>query len=78
MLQEAADELFGFNCWCMPVAFVVLPAEGNLTLFEADDALVGDGDAEDVWRQVLQGTFAFADRLDVDDLTPRLRSGQAF
>src|SRR6202140_4616437 len=56
VLQEAADKLFGrggHHLLLLPVA-VIFPLEGNLALFERQQAPVGNGHAMGIAAQVLQ------------------------
>src|SRR5207245_10427547 len=56
VLQEAADELLcgdGHHLWLLLVA-VVFPLEGDLTLFERQQAPIGEGHTMRVAPQILQ------------------------
>src|SRR5215469_16701489 len=56
MEQEASDELVGTECHCavprLPVAAVVLVAEGHATFVERNEASVRDGDTVGVAGEV--------------------------
>src|ERR1700678_2109106 len=69
MEQEAADELDSFEAHdAVPVAMPgVPPAEAHLSVFEAEQPSVGDGDAMRVAGQILQHMFRSSEgRLGVD------------
>ena len=71
MIQETADELDGCQADLTRLpGFFVAETEGNHAVLTSQDAAVGEGDAEDVASQILQGTSAIADGLAVHD--PRL------
>ena len=62
MLQEAADELLGrdghhlgFGC-----VAVILPLEGDPTVFESQEAAVGDGHTMGVAAEILQDALRSA------------------
>src|SRR5215216_61075 len=64
MLQEATHELFGGHSGKFDLlSGRVFVLESNAALIELDDALVGDGDTEDVRGEILEGGQATADRL---------------
>ena len=67
--EEAADELNGIeghDCTAVVMSGVP-PAEANLSLVEAEQSTVGDGDAVGVAGQVLEHVFRTAEgRLGVD------------
>jgi hypothetical protein len=68
VLQETADEFLSGQSAGFPVAAgAVAVAEGDLTVLEFENAVVGEGDAKDVGGQILEGGLARADRLAVDD-----------
>ena len=61
MEKEAANELMGMECHCLPaigaIKPIVLPAEGDPTVVGGDQPPVGDGDAMGVARQVAEHRF---------------------
>ena len=67
MLQEPANELFGGDGAELDLVggrfFVV---ESDLAVLELEDAVVADGDAEDVRGEVFECCLAAADGLGVD------------
>ncbi len=75
VVEEAVDEFLG---WYTHVAellgAVVAITEGDLAVLEGFDPAVGDGDPEDIARQVLQDLGAGSGVLGVDDpgLPPHL------
>jgi hypothetical protein len=67
-LEEAADELGsrqGADCEFAGVSSAI--AEGDHAVGQFQDTIVADGDAKDVWSEILQGGQAAAHRLAVDD-----------
>ena len=54
----------------LPFALAVLIAEGDLVIHDVENALVAQGDAEDIGGQLLEGRFAFAHWATIHD--PRL------
>ena len=64
VLQEAADEFFGRR-GAEPGAAGVGEAvtECHFAVFQFEDAVVADGDAEDVGGEILEGVEAIANRL---------------
>ena len=76
MLEEPPKELDGRNSRALQLlATVVAEAEDDLAVFNAFDAAVGDGDAEDVSTKVIQDFFTRAGVLAVHHprLVPDLR-----
>jgi len=76
MLEEPPKELDGRNRRALQLlATVVAEAEDDLAVFNAFDAAVGDGDAEDVSTKVIQDFFTRAGVLAVHHprLVPDLR-----
>jgi hypothetical protein len=68
VLEKAADELEGRQGTDLEFASIRSPvAEGHFAVCQLEDAMVADGDAEDVWSEILQGGQATAHRLAVDD-----------
>src|ERR1700722_9686778 len=69
MLEEAAHELLaGDAAGPPPVGFAMLVADGDGLIVEADNAGVGDRDAEDVAGEVIEhGLFALAPGRAMDD-----------
>src|SRR5215813_6346254 len=70
--QEAADKLVGTEGHCavprLPVAAVVLVAEGHAALVESDEPAVGDGDAMGVAGEIGKHCFWPGEgRLGVDE-----------
>ena len=59
MKQEAADELVGreFHGFVPVVVAIVPPAEPNFAVLEVKQAVVGDGDAVRILRNVLENLF---------------------
>ena len=56
MLQETVDELFGVQgttCFCAGLGGAV--AKGDTIIFQFEDAVVANGDPENVRGQILQG-----------------------
>ena len=67
MLEEAPDELHdveGHNAEPVAVRFSVVEEHG--AIFHFDDAIIGDGDPEDIGRQVFYGGLTSAHCLTVD------------
>lgn len=67
MLQETTHELLSLQGFLTPPASVIPVAEGDFAVSECYNAFVGDGDAEDVERQVFERGFSFAHGFDVDE-----------
>ena len=69
VLEEAAHELLpGDPAHPPSVGFALLVADGDGLIVEADDAGIGDGDAEDVAGEVVEhGLLALAPGRAVDD-----------
>src|SRR5437016_14058165 len=70
--QEAPDELVGAECHCavprLPVAAVVLVAEGHAALVESNEATVRDGDTMGVAGEVGEHCFRPSEgRLGIDE-----------
>ena len=66
MLEEPPKELDGRNRRALQLlATVVAEAEDDLAVFNAFDAAVGDGDAEDVSTKIIQDFFTRAGVLAV-------------
>jgi len=68
--QISTQELIDGNGHDLVVAAVgiVSPAEGDATVFEGHEAVVGDGDAMSVASQIVEHLFGTAEgRLGVDD-----------
>ena len=68
--EETSQELIGCDGHDLPLAAgcVVLPAEGDAIAFEADQAMVGDGDAVRVAGEIVEDMFGSAERrLGIDD-----------
>ena len=64
MLPEAAQELFGRpGCKSALLSGGVFVLESNEAIIELNEAVVGDGDTEDIRREILEGGQATADRL---------------
>ncbi len=73
MDQEAPQELVRRDRHHLLLAGlgVVLPSEGDLIVLEADEAMVGDGDAVGVAGEVVEDVFGSTEgRLGVDDPVP--------
>ena len=70
MQQETSQKLFrgqGHLSLLVPVR-IILPAEGNLVLFEGHKPVVGDGDAVSVAGEITQHMMRAAERrLGIDD-----------
>ena len=68
MLEEPADELEGTESHGSPsVAVGLLVAVEYGIVFHLQDSAVGDGDAEDIGGEVLDGVRAISHGLGVDD-----------
>ena len=68
MLEKAAHELLaGERGGSVAVGGAVLVAEGDAGLVEADDASVGDGDAEGIAGEVFERRLSLAPGRDMDD-----------
>ena len=66
MLQETADEFFsGQRAESGLASFGVLIAKDHLAIFQFQDAVVADGNPENVSGEVLHGGSSIADRLRV-------------
>lgn len=67
MLEEAAEELQDLQRGGAVEVGAVLPIlKRDATLFDLEDAAIGDGDLEDIGREVFQRGVAFTDGLGVD------------
>jgi len=67
VLEETSDELQDVEGGDAVEVGSVLPIlEGDGTVFDLDDAAIGNGDLEDIGREVLEGSVAFPDGLGVD------------
>jgi hypothetical protein len=67
VLQEAPEELHGLQAHAAPALGAALPVgEGDVIVLAGEDAMISDGDAEDVGGQVRQRRAAVADGLGVD------------
>ena len=67
MLEKATDELQGIErSGSVEVGSVLSVFEGDGTVFHFEDAVIGDGDFEDVGGEVFEGGVAFTDGLGVD------------
>ena len=78
--QEAADELVGVERHHLGLAVVaiVLPAEADLAVVEADQPAVGDGDAMGVAAEIGQHLLGPAEgRLGIDDPVDAAQSVEA-
>ena len=66
MLQETADEFFsGQRAEPGLAGFGVLIAKGHLAIFQFQDAVVADGNPENVSGEVLHGGSSISDQLTV-------------
>lgn len=71
MLQEAADELEGVQRHRTLSSTTGLSvAEGDLSAITRSDAMIGDGDTEDIRSEIFQAIASVTNSLRVD--TPRL------
>src|SRR5262245_44085094 len=83
MEEKAANELMGVEFHGLPaigaIEPIVLPAEGDATVIGGDEALVGDGDAMGVARQVAEHGFRASEWLlgvnDPLDVPQRRKEG---
>ena len=77
VLEETVDELIGGEGAKFEQAGVGrVIAEGDLVVLELDEAAVGEGDAEDIGGQVLEGRASIANRLAVHDPVLFSRKGR--
>jgi hypothetical protein len=68
VLEEAVDELIGGEgTKLVPAGIGRAVTEGDLVVFEFDQAAVADGDAEYVRSQILESSATIADRFAVND-----------
>ena len=68
MLQEASDELFRwYGLSFEPPGMGIFILEGHLTVFEFEDMVVAERDAEDIGSEVLEGLLSGSYGLGVDD-----------
>ena len=69
VLEEAAHELAAFHATGAPTRrFTMLVSDGDGVMVEGDEASIGDGDAKDVAREVIEhGLRALAPTGDVND-----------
>ena len=68
VLEESEDELGGTEGHGSPsIGVGLLVAEEDGMVADLQDSAVGDGDAEDVWGEVLDGAGAVSHGLGVDD-----------
>src|SRR5215467_5999588 len=72
MQKEAANELMGVECHCLPaigaIEAIVFPSEGDASVIGGDQPPVGNGDAMRVARQVAEHGFRPSEwLLGVDD-----------
>src|SRR6516162_1834229 len=79
MEQEAPDELVGAERHCavphLPVAAVILVAEGYTTLVKSHEPAVGDGDAMGVAGEIGQHRFRPGERrFSILPIIPELES----
>lgn len=75
VLEETVDELFGREGASLELAGIgKAVAESDLAMCQLEDAIVADGDTEDVWGQVFQSAQPIAHGLTVNDpfLQPHL------
>jgi hypothetical protein len=65
MQQEAPNELLGRqrHFTFLTVVSVIFPAEGDLTILQGDEPVIGDGHAMGVTRQIMQHMLGAAKRL---------------
>ena len=67
MLEETADEFQGVDSdMTRPVAVLFAVRESNVSIFDSHDSGVGDGDAEDIRSEILQGSIVTVDGFAVD------------
>ncbi len=68
MLKKAADELLrGESAELGLASFGGAVTEGDPSICQFHDAIVADGDAKDVWSQVLQGGLSVTNGLTMHD-----------
>ena len=76
MLQETVNERFDRECAQLELTSVRRPiAKGHLVIFEFDQAVVADGNAENIGGQIFQSRATIANWFTVNDpiLLPDLR-----
>jgi len=63
VVQESAQELDACQAErAQSIAADFSPAKGDALVVDAQDALVGNRDLEDVWREILDAGFGVRDR----------------
>jgi hypothetical protein len=68
VLEEAVDELIGREGAELELAGIGRAiVEGDLVVFELDQATVADSDPKDVGSEILEGRAAVANRFAVDN-----------
>ena len=61
VLKKSSDKFHGVKGYCVPCFCVtILILECNDIVFNAYDAVIGDGDAEDIPRKVAEGVVPFS------------------
>ena len=71
MLQVAAHELEYIQFHDSPaVGFAFFVFKSDLAVININDAIVGDGDLEDIRGKILDASFTAADRLAIDIEAP--------